>query len=66
MNRNTLCVTNFSIANSLRGIELPEDGDERVEGAAGGAEKDFSPPEVIEMFLVNGNTQDFFKPLGHT
>ena len=62
----------FTIENNvcsirLRGVELFEDeGSESQEGAACGSEKRFAPPEVIEMFMVNGNTQDFFKPLGHT
>ena len=52
---------------SLRGVELFEDdGRESPEGATAGSEKQFAPPEVTEMFMVNGNTQDFFKPLGHS
>lgn len=43
-------------------MEVPEE--EPPEGATDGPGAQFSPPEVTEMFMVNGNTQDFFRPLG--
>ncbi len=53
----------------LRGCELLEDSSpdsEPMEGAtaAVNTRAQYTPPEVTEMFLVNGNTQDFFKPQG--
>ncbi len=44
---------------------MEDEDDETPLGATGGQDKDFSPPEVTDMFMVNGNTQDFFKPMGY-
>ena len=58
----------FTFVNTrLRGVELPEEEEEDSPGGAtGSSAKQFSPPDVTEMFMVNGNTQDFFKRLGYT
>ncbi len=61
----TLCFSPYR----LRGCELAEDSSpdtEPTEGAGAGINTwaQYTPPQVTEMFLVNGNTQDFFKPQG--